>query len=89
MTDNRFPYRVFGAQQDNTTVEILSRTRGGIGPGDWHPVGGCEWLGRAEPDDPGRLSGCYGAHDRPLRFPARARAGDVVARSQRAIGQAP
>ena len=34
-TDNRFPYRIYGGQQDNTTVAILSQTyRGGIGNED-------------------------------------------------------
>ncbi len=42
-TDNHFPYRVYGAQQDNTTVCIASRTRGaGIDVTDWYPVGGGE-----------------------------------------------
>lgn len=42
-TDNHFPYRVYGAQQDNTTVRIASRTTGsGIDRPDWHPVGGGE-----------------------------------------------
>ena len=43
ITDNRFPYYVYGAQQDNSTVGIASRSdRGAIGPGDWYPVGGGE-----------------------------------------------
>src|SRR5712691_5339593 len=43
ITDNRFPYYVYGAQQDNSTVGIVSRSdRGAIGPGDWYPVGGGE-----------------------------------------------
>ncbi len=42
-TDNYFPYRVYGAQQDNSTVRILSRTSGGgIDKPDWHSVGGGE-----------------------------------------------
>ena len=42
-TDNHFPYRVYGAQQDNSTVRIESRTAGaGIDKPDWHPVGGGE-----------------------------------------------
>ena len=42
-TDNHFPYRVLGAQQDNSTARIASRTTGaGIGPRDWEPVGGGE-----------------------------------------------
>ncbi len=41
--DNRFPYWVYGAQQDNSTVRIASRTDGyGIGKADWHDVGGGE-----------------------------------------------
>jgi photosystem II stability/assembly factor-like uncharacterized protein len=41
--DNRFPYWVYGAQQDNSTVRIASRTDGyGIGGPDWHEVGGGE-----------------------------------------------
>ncbi|MDX1671082.1 MAG: glycosyl hydrolase [Balneolaceae bacterium] len=43
ITDNRFPYRVYGAQQDNSTVAIKSRTAGsGIDESDWHPVAGGE-----------------------------------------------
>lgn len=41
--DNSFPYMVYGAQQDNSTVRISSRTTGGgIDTPDWHPVGGGE-----------------------------------------------
>ncbi|MCK4430781.1 MAG: glycosyl hydrolase, partial [Candidatus Aminicenantes bacterium] len=43
ITDNQFPYWVYGAQQDNSTVRIASRTSGGgIDKPDWHPVGGGE-----------------------------------------------
>ncbi len=43
ITDNYFPYRVYGAQQDNSTVRIASRTTGaGIDKPDWHDVGGGE-----------------------------------------------
>lgn len=41
--DNDFPYHVYGAQQDNTTVKIPSRTFSpGIDLSDWYPVGGGE-----------------------------------------------
>ncbi|HEY4980243.1 MAG TPA: hypothetical protein VII25_13825, partial [Candidatus Acidoferrum sp.] len=41
--DNDFPYRVYGAQQDNSTVGILTRSdRGFIDRADWDPVGGGE-----------------------------------------------
>jgi len=42
-TDNQFPYRIYGGQQDNTTVAILSETYdGGIGNDDFFAVGGGE-----------------------------------------------
>ncbi len=42
-TDSRWPYRVYGSQQDNTSVSIRSRSDlGAIGERDWHPVGGGE-----------------------------------------------
>ncbi len=42
-TDTHFPYRILGAQQDNSAVRILSRGSGaGIGPGDWSPTAGGE-----------------------------------------------
>ncbi len=41
--DNEFPYNVYGAQQDNSTVRIASRTSGfGIDRTDWFPVAGGE-----------------------------------------------
>ncbi|MBU1372409.1 MAG: glycosyl hydrolase [Bacteroidetes bacterium] len=42
-TDNHFPYRILGAQQDNSTVRILSRTNSGsITTDDWMPTAGAE-----------------------------------------------
>ena len=41
--DNSFPYRIYGAQQDNSTVGILTRSdRGYIDRADWDSVGGGE-----------------------------------------------
>ena len=38
-TDNRFPYYVYGGQQDNSAIAILSRTNdGGIDWKDWYSV---------------------------------------------------
>ena len=53
-TDNLFPYRIYGGQQDNSTVAILSETYdGGIGNDDFFPVGGGESAHIAfDPDDP-------------------------------------
>ncbi len=44
VTDNGFPYRVYGAQQDNSTIAIASRNdeMGVVGRQDWFPVGGGE-----------------------------------------------
>ncbi len=42
-TDNSVPYRIYGAQQDNTTVRIKSRTSGsGITERDWEVTAGAE-----------------------------------------------
>ncbi len=41
--DNDFPYNIYGAQQDNSSVRIASRSRGyGITTSDWYPVAGGE-----------------------------------------------
>ena len=43
VTDRVWPYRIYSAQQDDTTVRIANRTlEGGIGQADWRPVGGGE-----------------------------------------------
>ncbi|MFQ5674966.1 MAG: glycosyl hydrolase [bacterium] len=58
-TDNHFPYRIYGAQQDNSTVRILHRSdRGSIGEGDWQASAGGEsgWLAI----DPENLDIVYG-----------------------------
>jgi photosystem II stability/assembly factor-like uncharacterized protein len=42
-TDNRFPYRVYGAQQDSGTAAVASRSDyGQITFRDWSPIGGEE-----------------------------------------------
>jgi len=42
ITDNQYPYRIYGGQQDNSTVSIASKAPGGIGWKDWYPVAGGE-----------------------------------------------
>jgi photosystem II stability/assembly factor-like uncharacterized protein len=63
VTDNRFPYWVYGAQQDNSTVAIASASaEGGIDRSDWYDVGGGE-SGYIAPDptDPEIVyAGSYG-----------------------------
>jgi len=42
-TDNHFPYRIYGAQQDNSTIRILHRSSGNaITERDWEPTAGGE-----------------------------------------------
>jgi photosystem II stability/assembly factor-like uncharacterized protein len=49
-TDNHWPYRVYGAQQDNSTVAIASQSDDGvIARQDWYEVGGGE-SGSISPD---------------------------------------
>ena len=61
--DNDFPYHVYGAQQDNSTVRIASRnTEGGIGTSDWYDVGGGEsgWIAPSPKDSEIVYAGSYG-----------------------------
>lgn len=47
ITDDHFPYRIYGAQQDNSTQRILHRTDGfSIGERDWETTAGGEsgWI---------------------------------------------
>jgi hypothetical protein len=42
-TDNHFPYRIYGAQQDNSSVRLLSRTYNqSITTNDWESTAGFE-----------------------------------------------
>src|SRR5436853_470752 len=61
--DNDFPYHIYGAQQDNSTVRIASRTtEGGIGASDWYDVGGGEsgWVAPSPKDSEIVFAGSYG-----------------------------
>jgi photosystem II stability/assembly factor-like uncharacterized protein len=60
--DNDFPYHIYGAQQDNSTVRIASRTtEGGITAGDWFDVGGGEsgWIAPSPKDSEIVFAGSY------------------------------
>ena len=62
-TDNAFPYNILGAQQDNSTIRIASRTFGaGITKDDWtSTAGGESGYVAAKPDDPDVVfGGSYG-----------------------------
>ncbi len=65
VTDNQFPYMIYGAQQDNSTFAIRSRTSGGsIGERDWWPVAGGESGYIApDPENPNvTFGGSYGGY---------------------------
>jgi len=68
ITDNQFPYVVYGAQQDSGSAAVLSRTdHGQITPRDWFPAGESESGYMApDPQDPNIvfLSSAYGGVDR-------------------------
>lgn len=61
--DNDFPYNIYGAQQDNSTMRIASRNTGaGIGTSDWFDVGGGEsgWIAPSPKDSNIVFAGSYG-----------------------------
>jgi len=60
--DNDFPYHIYGAQQDNSTVAIASRSNNGsITERDWHDVGGGEsgWIAPDPTDSNFVYAGSY------------------------------
>ncbi|MDX6405150.1 MAG: hypothetical protein QOH70_2605 [Blastocatellia bacterium] len=60
--DNDFPYHIYGAQQDNSTVRIASRTTDfGITTSDWFDVGGGEsgWIAPSPKDSEIIFAGSY------------------------------
>jgi photosystem II stability/assembly factor-like uncharacterized protein len=62
ITDNQVPYRVYGPQQDNTTITLPSRSPlGAITLADYYEVGGCEsGYIAVRSDDPNIVyAGCY------------------------------
>jgi photosystem II stability/assembly factor-like uncharacterized protein len=67
-TDNRFPYTVYGTQQDSGSAAVLSRTdHGQITPRDWFPTGPSESGYMAlDPTNPDiiYLSSAYGGVER-------------------------
>lgn len=64
-TDDAAPYRIYGAQQDNSTVRIRSRTRGpAIGRSEWESTAGAEsgWLAPKPGDAEIVYGGNYGGY---------------------------
>ncbi len=64
-TDNHFPYRIYGAQQDNSTVRIYHRSsEGGIGERDWEETAGGEsgWIAPDPKNNDIVYGGSYGGY---------------------------
>ncbi len=78
--DNQFPYRIYGGQQDNTSVSIASRELGGggISPASWtYSAGGESAFLAFNPDDPRFVMG--GSYQGTIEvFDTRAAAGTNV-----------
>ena len=89
--DNQFPYRLYGAQQDNSTISVPSWTSRGLTPEQfWYEVGGSESGHIAvHPDNPdliyaGNYIGQIDRYDRAADF-----ARDVIIYPQMQDGTAP
>jgi len=78
--DNRVPYRIYGGQQDNTSIAIASRElgSGGITPASWQPSAGGESAFLAfDPDNPRYVLG--GSYQGTIEvFDTEARAGTNI-----------
>jgi photosystem II stability/assembly factor-like uncharacterized protein len=63
-TTNEYPYKICGAQQDNSTLCGPSRKQGTIERSDWYDAGGCEsGYIAAHPLKPNvTFAGCYGGN---------------------------
>lgn len=64
-TDNSFPYRIYGAQQDNSTIRIRHRNDGSsITESDWEPTAGGEsgWIAPDPLDNDIVYGGSYGGY---------------------------
>ena len=89
--DEQFPYRVYGASQDNSTFSIPSRIPPGITPYEsWRDVGGCEdGMIAVDPRDPNIVyAGCYGGEITRKNL-ATGEWRDILAYPQMEVGLAP
>jgi len=89
--DNQFPYRVYGAQQDNSTISVPSSNPGGLTPYEnWLAVGGCESGHIAiDPRDNNIVyAGCYGGSISRVNL-ANDEYRQILVYPQLQLGQAP
>jgi len=89
--DDQFPYRVYGSQQDNSTIMVPSRGMPSVQPAQhWAAVGGCESGHiQIDPRDPNvTYAGCYGGSiNRMNRATGEER--ELLLYPQLQLGQAP
>ena len=90
--DDQWPYRVYGPQQDNSTISVPSMGFASWNrmPPEWYSVGGCESGHIAvDPRDPDIVyAGCYGGSiSRINRKTGESR--EIIAYPQLQLGQAP
>ena len=88
--DSGFPYRIFGGQQDNTTISVPSLITGGLSATEyWRDVGGCEDANPAvEPDPNVFYAGCYGGEITRVNL-ATGEIRNILTYPQSEIGMAP
>ncbi len=88
--DSGFPYRIFGGQQDNTTISVPSLITGGLSATEsWRDVGGCEDANPAVAPDPNVLyAGCYGGEITRVNL-ATGEIRNILTYPQSEIGMAP
>ena len=89
--DERFPYRVYGSQQDNSTISLPSQRIGGLTPSEqWRSAGGCESGHIAiDPRDPDvTYAGCYGGSISRVNYRTGAFR-QILVYPQMQLGQAP
>ena len=90
--DEQFPYRVYGASQDNTTFSIPSRIPAGLTPYEsWRDVGGCESGNVAvDPRDPNVVyAGCGYGGEITRRNLATGERRNIMAYAEMEVGLAP
>jgi photosystem II stability/assembly factor-like uncharacterized protein len=89
--DERYPYRVYGSQQDNSTISLPSLGIGGLTEFEhWRSAGGCESGHIAiDPRDPDvTYAGCYGGSISRVNYRTGAFR-QILVYPQMQLGQAP
>jgi len=89
--DESFPYRVYGSQQDNSTISLPSLDIGGVTRYEhWRSAGGCESGHIAiDPRDPDvTYAGCYGGSISRVNYRTGAFR-QILVYPQMQLGQAP